>query len=560
MKKTKLFSAIFVTAMMVASALTNSAISRNSFDNVDYTQAVAYTNHDAATYYSSIDTTKSGTALLTDLQTLNGQKLQSRVGYGSMPSRFTSTDPGTKSGEVTGFYSGKSATYSGNMNREHTWPASRTVGGRDNDPLEDDIHMTRPTLTSDNSSRGNNFFTKAGTGGWDPGSLGVESYRGDAARIILYCVVADSRLSLVDKATDSASNHTMGKLSDLLEWNLQYPVQEREKTRNEAAESLQGNRNPFIDHPEFGCKIWGNTNDATKRICAGHMDDQTTPGDDDPPVVDPHGLDATDPLTPAEAIAKCSSGSTATYYVKGFVSSIDEVSPKVGDSGYGNATFKISVNGSTESPQLKIFRAKYLNNENFTSTDQLQVGNEVIVCGSLVLYNNEPEMTSGFVYSIDQNADGSNIPGEDEVPPEQGGNEGQGGEQGGNTNPSGEDTNPSNSKLVSIRVTYDGKEGEAIINTGESLSKSKLVVTATYEDGSQADVTSKATFKFEQVNTNVPGTYFLYIEYLNAKAQIMFCVRNAHDGCHGSIIASTALVSITSLLGVGLILIKRKEK
>ena len=230
----------------------------------------AYTNGDGATYYNDIGE-KTGTQLLSALQSLNNTKLKSRVGYGSMPSKYTTTDPGTSSGQVTSFYSGKSAVYSGNMNREHVWPASRTVGGRNNDPLEDDIHMTRPTLTSENSARGNSFFTVSGGGGWDPASFNNESYRGDSARIIFYCAVADSRLKIVDKSTDSSSNHTMGKLSDLLRWNLQYSVASREMTRNEEAEKLQGNRNPFIDHPEYACKIWGNTNATTQSICSAYV-------------------------------------------------------------------------------------------------------------------------------------------------------------------------------------------------------------------------------------------------------------------------------------------------
>jgi len=231
-------------------------------------RAYGYTNNDASTYYSSITATE-GKELLNQLQSLNTNKRKSLVGYNSMPSKFVYTDPGDN-GKVKAFYSGISATYSGNMNREHTWPASRTVGGRGSDDLEDDIHMTRPTRTSDNGNRGNAFYVEgmdARDQSWDPANCGDESYRGDAARIIMYCVVADSRLSLVDKNNDSSSNHTMGKLSDLLKWNLKYPVKAREQTRNEQAENLQGNRNPFIDHPEYACKIWGKYNDAIKKIC-----------------------------------------------------------------------------------------------------------------------------------------------------------------------------------------------------------------------------------------------------------------------------------------------------
>ncbi len=35
------------------------------------------------------------------------------------------------------------------------------------------------------------------------------------------------------------------------------PVSEQEKTMNDYAESYQGNRNPFIDHPTYADKIWG---------------------------------------------------------------------------------------------------------------------------------------------------------------------------------------------------------------------------------------------------------------------------------------------------------------
>lgn len=262
--------------MAFASTLALSAVSALAIVKANNPTPVhAYTNGDATTYYNGIDNTATGTTLLSALQSLNSTKLQHRVGYSNMPSYFATTDPGDSSGQTRSFYSGSSATYSGNMNREHVWPASRTVLGRDKDPLENDMHMVRPTLTSENSSRGNSFFAESGA--WDPASFNNPSYRGDAARIIFYCVVADSQLSLVDKTTDSTSNHTMGKLADMLQWNIDYPIQSREETRNEEVEKLQGNRNPFIDHPGYACKIWGNTNSDTQRICANDTSEGTAP-------------------------------------------------------------------------------------------------------------------------------------------------------------------------------------------------------------------------------------------------------------------------------------------
>ena len=256
------------SSVLLCGALSFGIVSKN-IETKEEAAYAAYTNGDGATYYSSIASSLTGTSLTNALSTLNNTKLQRRVGYDNMKQNYSYTDydpaKGYGSKYLLSFYSGKSAVYSGNMNREHTWPASRTVEGRDKDPLEDDIHMTRPTLTSENSDRGNSFF--AASGAWDPASFGNESYRGDAARIIMYCTIADTRLKIIDKTSDYSSNHTMGKLSDLLEWNFKYPVAQREKNRNEGAEGLQGNRNPFIDHPEFAAYIWGNYNSTTKAIC-----------------------------------------------------------------------------------------------------------------------------------------------------------------------------------------------------------------------------------------------------------------------------------------------------
>ena len=233
-----------------------------------------WTNDDFGNYYSGIDFSNNST-LLSQLQSLNSRKRTRIVGYDSMPSKFYQTDydPNNTS-KVIGFYTNSSATYSGNMNREHVWPKSHGSAGT----LEDDIHMTRPTYSADNSSRGNSFYVEGmahSANGWDPKTAGMlEESRGYAARIIFYCVVADSRLSLIDESYSSTSNanpdYKMGKLSDLLRWNLKYAVDVTELNRNNGAQSLQGNRNPFIDNPYLACAIWGNYNATTRAICADY--------------------------------------------------------------------------------------------------------------------------------------------------------------------------------------------------------------------------------------------------------------------------------------------------
>ena len=133
--------------------------------------------------------------------------------------------------------------------------------------------MTRPTLTNENGSRGNAFFvenSKSQTSGWDPAmeSFGQEYYRGITARIVFYCVIASTSLSLVDTNNDNSKNKTMGKLSTLLDWNYRYDIHETEIRRNDAAEKIQGNRNPFIDDRSYACSVFKNYNSSTQQVCA----------------------------------------------------------------------------------------------------------------------------------------------------------------------------------------------------------------------------------------------------------------------------------------------------
>ena len=202
-------------------------------------------------------------------------------------------------GKIIGFYDNKKVgpDWDGGStwNREHVWP-----NVRDGDKVEDDAHMVRPAATSTNSSRGSKGF---GTQSFDPGDPTkqcVAYYRGAAARIIFYAAIADTSLQVVDYPFnyDGVGNGnngypvgSMGSLSDMLQWNLQYQPQDTsftgandlarrtELNRNEVIQndsSGQGNRNPFIDHPEYACKIWGKTNARTRQICGLNTDKPTS--------------------------------------------------------------------------------------------------------------------------------------------------------------------------------------------------------------------------------------------------------------------------------------------
>jgi endonuclease I len=65
-------------------------------------------------------------------------------------------------------------------------------------------------------------------------------------------------LSLVTTSNGNASVAYMGQLSVLLQWHAEDPVTEAERLRNDAIQSYQGNRNPFVDNPQWVACIYQN--------------------------------------------------------------------------------------------------------------------------------------------------------------------------------------------------------------------------------------------------------------------------------------------------------------
>lgn len=235
-------------------------------------------SEDATKYYETISNEETGAALLKSLNTLNTQKRKKVMTYGGLKTAFkyTEVDPKgtTPDGKMYGFYDNAVINNYWDSeltwNREHVWP--RSLGG---DKIDGDILMTRPTSKKINSERGNKVYGESSEC-YDPGKF-IAEYRGVAARIILYGAIADTSLKVEDVTT--GGTNTMGVLSDLLKWNLEYLPGGKESeslalrieyNRNEVNATnpeLQGNRNPFVDHPEYACRIWGTKNVATRKVC-----------------------------------------------------------------------------------------------------------------------------------------------------------------------------------------------------------------------------------------------------------------------------------------------------
>ncbi len=62
--------------------------------------------------------------------------------------------------------------------------------------------------------------------------------------------------SLIPLTGENATVAYHGLLSVLLEWHRQDPVDEKERDRNDVVAGYQGNRNPFVDHPEWAACLF----------------------------------------------------------------------------------------------------------------------------------------------------------------------------------------------------------------------------------------------------------------------------------------------------------------
>lgn len=185
-------------------------------------------------------------------------------------------------GRVRGVYSGFSqpaaeVTFLDPINAEHTVPQSWFGAA---EPMRSDIHHLFPTHKEVNAARGskpfgevtdtqaNRWYAVDGAGGllmqtgiptdtpdrfseddqdeFEP----PEAQKGDTARAIFYfyTMYPGSGRPIERIAADG--------LPVLHDWHTADPPDARERERNTRVEAEQGNRNPFVDHPEIACRAW----------------------------------------------------------------------------------------------------------------------------------------------------------------------------------------------------------------------------------------------------------------------------------------------------------------
>ncbi|MEB2356242.1 endonuclease [Bacillus pumilus] len=217
---------------------------------------------------------KSGPALKKALHDIIDDHKQ--LSYSQVWDALKKTDEDPKNpNNVLLLYSGVSRSKQANggnvgqWNREHVWAKSHGNFGTSQGPGTD-LHHLRATDVQTNSTRGNLDFDMGGNeykgapgNFYDSDSFEPHSrVKGDVARMLFYMAVryeGDDRfpdLELNEKVNNgSAPLH--GKMSVLLKWHKQDPVDQIERNRNEIIyQTYQNNRNPFIDHPEWASAIW----------------------------------------------------------------------------------------------------------------------------------------------------------------------------------------------------------------------------------------------------------------------------------------------------------------
>lgn len=245
-----------------------------------------YINKQSAYYtgtysYSNLSAL-SGNDLFGALNTLMGNT--SRIGnssfsYNSLRDQYKNVDKDlNRSGYIIGYYNG--ASFSGvwdsgkTWNREHTWPQSK--GADKSIPMGHDMQSVRPTHTSVNSSRGNDAYGESGSY-YDPDEVSISnsyykstnmgSYRGDAARVILYDYIVYGEAGGHKNKLYNGNAQLLSKFGSagvfesaavLLKWHMNDPVSLTEMVRNDGAQTYQGNRNPFIDYPELAIQVLKN--------------------------------------------------------------------------------------------------------------------------------------------------------------------------------------------------------------------------------------------------------------------------------------------------------------
>ena len=272
-------------------------------------------------YYSSIDG-KSGSALFSAVHSVSKVGYSS-LSYDKLWTAYKTTDVyptgHANAGKIWDMYGGCIFTYSTNQcgsdgsvecdcyNREHSIPKSWFGGGTASKTPGVDLFHIFPTDKIVNGERSNYAFgeVSAASYSYNDSKLGTpksitisntiissgsstqscsstpvfeprDEYKGDFARAYFGTMVRWSEgdyqtfttgdgAAIFNTAYDASHYYglTAYGVALLMKWHRADPVSQKEIDRNNACQSTQGNRNPFIDYPCLAEYFWGNKTGET---------------------------------------------------------------------------------------------------------------------------------------------------------------------------------------------------------------------------------------------------------------------------------------------------------
>ena len=249
--------------------------------------------------------------------------------------RPTAADPYnfTYNTNQCGNYSNEGDCY----NREHIVPQSLFDEAS---PMKNDIHFIRATDGKVNGMRSNYPFGMVGSASYisqNGSKLGnsvsagysgtvfepIDEFKGDVARMIFYFVTRyENQLSGFNNGNILGNSAYPGlqiwELNQLIAWHNLDPVSPAEVGRNNASYAYQGNRNPYIDNPNYVNLVW-----------------ETQTPDNQPPT------------TPTNLVANNPTSSTVAL---SWTASTDNIGV-AGYDVYANGVLKTTVSGTSATVQ-----------------------------------------------------------------------------------------------------------------------------------------------------------------------------------------------------------------
>ncbi|OQC11300.1 MAG: Extracellular ribonuclease precursor [Tenericutes bacterium ADurb.Bin087] len=206
--------------------------------------------------------------------------------------RVMDADP-NKAGNVLSVYDLRSHPHAGynygRWNREHVFPQSKLADGDDSlrasgnvKNISSDIANLFACDADLNEHKSNHSYIE-----WnyaeDPERWFPYLSRNTAGELVDAIVhygysptpivrgeIARAQMYMVLMYPDRCSISENFQIADMIRWDQEWaPTVERDGQRQLGIEQYQKIRNPFIDNRNLSCYIWGDTNRAARKLCAG---------------------------------------------------------------------------------------------------------------------------------------------------------------------------------------------------------------------------------------------------------------------------------------------------